>query len=179
MTKTSLLNTSYQIATSTIKQENLAVNSKGRDSWYFTNPCLLLVLPNKICRNLCFFSGSPNCSFPSAILFIRKVIFLASVRIVCLPSSSFSASPGAAPWMLFQYWLEVNRHGDNGEVFVKFVKVAESASRGVRIQRQRYISCLLSNGVLKKSLSKSWLNCRWRKHNKQACLQPAHHIRQI
>ena len=30
--KTSLLNTSYQIATSTIKQESLAVNSKGRDS---------------------------------------------------------------------------------------------------------------------------------------------------
>ena len=34
------------------------------------------------------FSGNPYASFPSAILFIRKVIFLASVRIICIPSPS-------------------------------------------------------------------------------------------
>ena len=38
--------------------------------------------------------------------FIRKAIFLAKVRIVCRPSASSSACPGAPPWTLFQYWLE-------------------------------------------------------------------------
>ena len=52
------------------------------------------------------FSGRPNCSLPSAILFIKNVMLRASVRIVCRPSPSCSASPGAQPWMLFQYWLE-------------------------------------------------------------------------
>ena len=33
-------------------------------------------------------------------------MFRARVRMVCLPSSSRSASPGARPWMEFQYWLE-------------------------------------------------------------------------
>ena len=52
------------------------------------------------------FSGRPNCSLPSAILFIKNVMLRASVRIVCRPSPSCSASPGARPWMLFQYWLD-------------------------------------------------------------------------
>ena len=42
-------------------------------------------------------SGRPNFSFPSAILFIKNVIFLASVRMVCFPSSSISASPTFLP----------------------------------------------------------------------------------
>ena len=52
------------------------------------------------------FSGRPYFSFPRAILFIRNVIFLASVRMVCNPSKSCCASPAALPWMLFQYWLD-------------------------------------------------------------------------
>ena len=50
--------------------------------------------------------GRPYFSRPSAMLRIKKVILRASVRMVCRPSSSCSASPGARPWMLFQYWLE-------------------------------------------------------------------------
>ena|GEM_PF-6618353 len=50
------------------------------------------------------FSGRPNFSLPRAMLFIRNVMFRASVRMDCLPSSSSSASPAALPWMLFQYW---------------------------------------------------------------------------
>ena len=42
-------------------------------------------------------SGSPNCSFPSAMLFIRNTMFLARVRIVWRPSSSISASPFSIP----------------------------------------------------------------------------------
>ena len=38
-------------------------------------------------------------------VFIRKVIFLASTRMVCFPSSSLSASPSSRPCMQFQYWL--------------------------------------------------------------------------
>ena len=37
------------------------------------------------------------------MLFIRNVMLRASARMVCFPSSSASASPGAQPWMLFQY----------------------------------------------------------------------------
>lgn len=51
------------------------------------------------------FSGRPYFSFPRAMLFIKKVIFLANVRIVCKPSASWLASPCALPWILFQYWL--------------------------------------------------------------------------
>ena len=36
----------------------------------------------------------------------QNVMLRASVRIVCRPSPSCSASPGARPWMLFQYWLD-------------------------------------------------------------------------
>ena len=43
------------------------------------------------------FSGSPNCSFPRAMLFIKNAIFLARVLMVCLPSPSPSASPGVLP----------------------------------------------------------------------------------
>lgn len=50
--------------------------------------------------------GQPYFSFPSAMLRIRKVILRASVRMVCLPSSSCRASPGSLPCTLFQYWLE-------------------------------------------------------------------------
>ena len=42
-------------------------------------------------------SGKPNCSLPKAMLFIRNTIFLASIRMVCLPSSSISASPLPLP----------------------------------------------------------------------------------
>lgn len=48
-------------------------------------------------------SGSPNFSLPRAILFKRKVMFRASVRMVCFPSSSMSASPFSRPWIEFQY----------------------------------------------------------------------------
>ena len=48
-------------------------------------------------------SGNPNFSFPSAILFIRKLILCASVRIVCIPSASCSTCPAVAPCTLFQY----------------------------------------------------------------------------
>ena len=40
------------------------------------------------------------------MLFIRKVMFRASVRMVCFPSSSMSASPFSRPWIEFQYWLD-------------------------------------------------------------------------
>ena len=42
------------------------------------------------------FNGSPIFSFPNAMLFMRKVIFLARVRIDCSPSPSSKASP----WLL-------------------------------------------------------------------------------
>lgn len=42
-------------------------------------------------------SGRPNCSLPSAMHFIRNVMFLASTRIVCFPSPSMSACPGSLP----------------------------------------------------------------------------------
>lgn len=52
------------------------------------------------------FSGKPYFSLPSAMLFIRKVMFLASARMVCSPSASCAASPCTLPWTLFQYWLD-------------------------------------------------------------------------
>ena len=38
--------------------------------------------------------------------FIKKAMFRARTRMVCIPSPSSSASPAAPPWTLFQYWLE-------------------------------------------------------------------------
>lgn len=50
------------------------------------------------CVHTCFsVSGRPNCSLPSAMHFIRNVMFLASTRIVCFPSPSMSACPGSLP----------------------------------------------------------------------------------
>ena len=49
------------------------------------------------------FAGSPYVSLPSAMLRIKKAIFRASVRMLCKPSASCAASPGAVPWILFQY----------------------------------------------------------------------------
>ena len=43
------------------------------------------------------FSGRPYCSLPRAMLFIKKAILRARVRIVCRPSASCAASPGAVP----------------------------------------------------------------------------------
>ena len=51
-------------------------------------------------------SGRPYFSRPRAMLLTRKAIFRARVRMVRRPSASWAASPGARPWMLFQYWLE-------------------------------------------------------------------------
>ena len=42
-------------------------------------------------------SGRPYSFLPSSMDFIRNVIFFASIRIVCLPSSSISASPFSQP----------------------------------------------------------------------------------
>ena len=49
------------------------------------------------------FSGKPYLSFPSAMLFIKKLIFLARVRICCIPSSSCTASLAFEPYMPFQF----------------------------------------------------------------------------
>ena len=55
----------------------------------------------------CFsFSGNPYCALPRAMAFIRKAMFLARVRMVCMPSKSSAACQGAPPWTEFQYWLE-------------------------------------------------------------------------
>lgn len=42
-------------------------------------------------------SGRPYASFPSAMLFMRNVIFRARVRMLCSPSRSCAASPAALP----------------------------------------------------------------------------------
>ena len=48
-----------------------------------------------------------------AMDFIRKAMLRARVRMVCMPSPSFSTSPGIPPWTLFQYWLEASIEYEN------------------------------------------------------------------
>ena len=48
------------------------------------------------------FFGIPSFSLPSAMLFIRKTILWARLRIVCIPSLSRGASSATAPCTWFQ-----------------------------------------------------------------------------
>ena len=50
------------------------------------------------------FSGRPYFSLPSSMERIKKVMFRASVRIICKPSPSCCASSARLPWMPFQYY---------------------------------------------------------------------------
>ena len=93
----------------------------------------------KFVPRLASFSGSPYASFPSLILFIKNVIFLASVRIVCLPSSSFSASPGAAPWMLFQYWLDATGIPEMVKYLFSSSNVAEHPPRLAQARNMTFL----------------------------------------
>lgn len=68
---------------------------------YQVIPAFVYVI--KLVHSRFSFSGRPKASLPSAILFIRKVIFSARTRIVCKPSASSVAWPGALPCTLFQY----------------------------------------------------------------------------
>lgn len=74
-------------------------------------------------------SGSPKASRPSAMLFIRKDMLRASVRIVCKPSASCAACPGSRPWMLFQYWLEATGIPEIVKNLFSSSKVAEQPPR--------------------------------------------------
>ena len=93
------------------------------------------------------FSGRPNCSLPSAILFIKNVMLRASVRIVCRPSPSCSASPGARPWMLFQYWLDATGMPEMVKYLLSSSNVAEQPPRRAQTTLAPTF-IVLSNGVL-------------------------------
>ena len=93
------------------------------------------------------FWGTPKASLPRAMLFIRKVMFLARVRMVCMPSSSCAASPGILPCTLFPYWLEAT----GMPLMVKYLfsssNVAESPPR-LATTTDAPTFMLLSKGVL-------------------------------
>ena len=74
-------------------------------------------------------TGNPYFSFPSAMAFIRNAIFLARVRMVCMPSSSRTASPGVPPWTEFQYWLEATGMPLMVNYLLSWSKVAEQPPR--------------------------------------------------
>lgn len=92
-------------------------------------------------------SGSPNFSLPRAILFIRKVMFRASVRMVCFPSSSMSASPFSRPWIEFQYWLDAIGILDMVKYLFSSSNVAEHPPRLAQTTLAP-IFMVLSKGVL-------------------------------
>ena len=58
-----------------------------------------------------------------------KFYFLARVRMVCMPSSSRTASPGAPPWTEFQYWLEATGMPLMVKYLFSWSKVAEQPPR--------------------------------------------------
>ena len=47
-------------------------------------------------------SGSSRLCFPAATIFMSQAILLPSTRMICWPSWSCKAAPGAVPWMTFQ-----------------------------------------------------------------------------
>ena len=49
-------------------------------------------------------TGRPYFSLPRAMLFMRKPILRARVRMVCMPSLSRALSPSSLPKTTFQYW---------------------------------------------------------------------------
>ena len=92
------------------------------------------------------FSGRPNCSLPSAILFIRNAIFLARVRMDCMPSASCAASPCSLPCTLFQYWPEATGMPEMVKNLLSSSKVAERPPRlAATTAAPTFI--VLSNGV--------------------------------
>ena len=81
------------------------------------------------------------------MLFIKKAMFRARVRMVCSPSSSCWASPRSRPWTEFQYWLEAT----GMPLIVKYLfsssKVAERPPRRATTTLAPTFM-LLSKGVL-------------------------------
>ena len=59
----------------------------------------------------------------------KSVMLRASVRIVCRPSPSCSASPGARPWILFQYWLDATGMPEMVKYLLSSSNVAEQPPR--------------------------------------------------
>ena len=81
------------------------------------------------------------------MLFIKNVMLRASVRIVCRPSPSCSASPGARPWMLFQYWLDATGMPEMVKYLLSSSNVAEQPPRRAQTTLAPTF-IVLSNGVL-------------------------------
>lgn len=71
--------------------------SSRRMDYIIKNALTPLNLPNKIRRRPLLLFRKTISFLPSSMDFIRNVIFFASIRIVCLPSSSISASPFSQP----------------------------------------------------------------------------------
>ncbi len=61
-------------------------------------------------------SGRPYFSLPRVMLFMRKVLFLARVRMICSPSASRPVSPGGYAVDVVSALSGGHRHTGNGEI---------------------------------------------------------------